>query len=120
MVEWRQLFPLPDLAESLKVLAQVNPAATTLSTLYTVPSSTSATASSLVVCNQGADATFRVSVAVAGAADNAKQYIYYGLSIPANETFIATIGLTLAQTDVVRVYCSTANCSFSLFGCELT
>ncbi len=109
------------MADTLKVLAQVNPAATTLTTLYTVPGATSTTVSSLVVCNQaGTTGTFRVSVQIAAAVDNAKQYLYYDVSVPANDTFTATIGMTLATTDVVKVYASSTSFSFSLFGVEIT
>ena len=53
------------MAETLKVLAQSAPAATTLTDVYTTPSLTSTTVSTLTVCNRGATAaTFRISVAV--------------------------------------------------------
>ena len=104
-----------------KVLGQAKPAAATLTDAYTVPASTTATVSTLIVSNQSSDATeFRVSIAVAGAADSAEQYIYYDITIPGNETFAATIGITLAATDVVRVYNELATLSFSLFGVEAT
>lgn len=107
------------MADTLKVLGQSNPSATTLTTLYTVPAATTAVCSSIVVCNQAASAgTFRVSVRVAGLAATAKQYLYYDVSIPANDTFTATIGISLAATDVVSVYASSATMSFNLFGVE--
>lgn len=109
------------MTETAKVLAQVSPAATTLTTLYTVPSSTSTVVSSIIICNSNSSTvTFRVSVAVAGAADNVKQYLYYDLPLLANDTFIATIGCTLATTDVVRCYASSTNVSFQMFGIENT
>lgn len=108
------------MTDTAKVLAQVNPAATTLTTLYTVPAATSAAVSSIVVCNQSTASSFRISIQVAGAADNAKQYLYYDTVIPANDTFVATIGITLATTDVVKIYAGSANLSFSLFGVEIT
>lgn len=109
------------MALTYKVLGQVNPSATTETTLYTVPASTSTVASSVVICNQAAAAaTFRVYVRVAGAAANAKQYIFYDTSLAGNATTIATLGLTLATTDVVSVYASTATMSFQLFGQERT
>lgn len=109
------------MAQNLKVIAQLNPAATTLTALYTVPAATSAAVSSLVVCNQTAtDQTFRIAVAVAGAADNIKQYLYFDNTVYANDTFIATIGITLAATDVVRCYGSSGSLSFSLMGVENT
>ena len=104
----------------LKILGQSAPSATTETDLYTVPSSTSTVASSLIICNRGAStATIRISVSVAGASTSNKDYIYYDLTIPAYDTFIATIGISLATTDKVRVYASTANVSFNLFGEEI-
>ena len=85
------------------------------------PSATSAIGSSIIIANRSTSvANFRVSIAVGGAATSNKDYIYYDLPIGANDTFIATIGITLATTDVVRVYSSNTNLSFSLYGSELT
>lgn len=104
---------------TLKILGQSNPAATTATDLYTVPSATSTVASSIVICNQANTATtFRISIRQAGAGATGKQYLYYDTAIAANDTFIATIGITLAATDVVTVYAGSANLSFNLFGQE--
>jgi hypothetical protein len=107
------------MAETAKVLGQSKPSATTLSNLYTVPASTQTVASSISVCNTGGSSdSFRISVSKAGAADSLLQYLYRDVSISANDTFVATIGLTLEETDVVRVYSTSGNCSFQLFGIE--
>lgn len=74
------------------------------------------TGSSLVICNRtNTQKTFRLSIAVANAADDPKQYLYYDTIVAANDTFIATIGITLANTDVVRCY-GDSNLTFQLFG----
>jgi len=102
------------------VLGQAAPLATTETDLYTVPITASAVASSIIVCNRGTtQATFRVSVSSGGFATTNKDYIYYDLLIAGNDTFIATIGITLGPTDKVRVYASSANFSFSLYGSEV-
>lgn len=109
------------MSEALKILAQVSPAATTLTPLYTTPASTSTVVSSIVICNTNATAvTFRVSLAPAGASDTINQYIYYDLPLIANDTFIATIGISLATTDVIRVQASATNVSFNLLGVEVS
>lgn len=109
------------MAEARKVLAQLNPGAASLTTLYTVPGSTEAIASTLTIANRSGTATsFRVSVAVGGAGDSVEQYLYYDIPIGGNDTFAATLGITLATTDVVRVYATLATLSFNLFGVELT
>lgn len=104
--------------EVKKILGQSAPAATTEAVLYTVPDSKGAVVSSLVVCNRSTSATFRISVSYGGNATANTDYLYYDLPIAANETFIATIGITLSNADRVRVYASSANLTFNLFGAE--
>ena len=109
------------MATNYKVLGQVNPAATTATTLYTVPSATQSIVSTLTVTNQTATAgTYRISLRVAAAADNAKQYIAYDVSLPGNATDTLTLGVTLGATDVITVYASAATFSFNAFGSELS
>lgn len=108
------------MATSYKVLGQVIPSATTATTLYTVPSSTSAVCSTLSVCNQGLSTTFRVAVRPANASLASQHYIVYDTSISANDSIFMTLGITLNTTDVVTVYAGTANLSFGLFGSEIT
>lgn len=109
------------MTETIKVLGQSAPSATTLTTLYTVPGSTSTVVSTVTACNRASTvATFRVAVRPAGAAIANQHYLYYDVSLPGNSTFAATIGVTLATTDVVSVYASSANLSFNLFGTEIT
>lgn len=104
-----------------KVLGQVSPAATTNTTLYTVPSGTDTVVSSIVVCNRGAAETyFRVAVRPAGVTIDDKHYIYYDVIVASGDTFTATIGMTLSATDVVTVYATDATLSFNLFGQENT
>lgn len=108
------------MATTYKVLGQSAPAATTATTLYTVPSATSTVASTLSVCNRGVSTTFRVAVRPAGAALANTHYIVYDNYIAASDTIFLTLGLTLAATDVVTVYAGTADMTFSLFGSEIT
>jgi len=109
------------MSTALSVLGQSAPLAATLTTLYTVPSSTSVSTSSIVVCNRSATATsFRVAIRPAGAGISDEHYIYYDVAIPGNDTFIATVGISLATTDVFSVYSTLATVSFSLFGQQIT
>ena len=109
------------MATTYKTLAQAAPAATTRTTLYTVGASTSTVVSTVIICNQAASAaTYRIAVSPAGAAVEAKHYIVYGATVAASDTTALTLGITLATTDVVRIYASTANLSFSLFGSEIS
>jgi len=108
------------MATTYKVLGQANPAATTLTTLYTVPASTSAVVSTVTITNQTSTAaTYRVSVRVAGAADTPKQYVAYDISLPGNATDTLTLGVTLGAADVISVYASSTTLSFNAFGSEI-
>lgn len=109
------------MAETLKVLGQAAPSADTDANLYTVPDSTSAAISSIVICNRGsADMTYRVAVRPAGAALSNEHYIAYGIPLGANDSVPLTLGITLAATDVITVRANSANASFSAFGSEIT
>jgi len=109
------------MATTYKVLGQLNPSATTLTTLYTVPSATSTVVSTLMICNQaGTNASFRVAIRPAGASISALHYLSYDTVVPANDSIALTLGITLATTDVVSVYASSATISFNLFGSEIT
>ena len=109
------------MATAYKVLGQSNPAATTNTTLYTVPAATSAVVSSIVICNQTASAaTYRIAVRPAGAAVASQHWIVYGATVAASDSTVLTIGATLATTDVITVYASTANLSFTAFGSEIS
>jgi glucose-6-phosphate dehydrogenase assembly protein OpcA len=102
-----------------KVLGQVNPSATTLTTLYTVPSAKEAVVSSISVANlTSTAATFRLAVRPAGASIANQHYIGYDITVGASDSTIITVGLTLATTDVLSVYASTANIAFQAFGDE--
>jgi glucose-6-phosphate dehydrogenase assembly protein OpcA len=104
-----------------KVLGQVNPSATTATTLYTVPSATSAVVSTIVIANQTATAaTFRIAVRPAGASLAAQHYVAYDVTVGASDSTALTLGITLATTDVVTVYASTATLSFAAFGSEIS
>lgn len=107
------------MTDVIKVLGQLDPSATTATTLYTVPNLTLTTVSSLVICNRtGSAITYRVSVRVAGASADDKQYLFYDKSLAANSTDAHVIGITLNQADIVTVYVSGSNVSFNLFGVE--
>jgi hypothetical protein len=109
------------MAETLKILAQSNPAATTLTGIYTVPALTSSVISSITICNRSSTGTsFRLSVAIAGAADANQQYLVYDAPIDGNDTISMTLGIGMATTDVFRVYAAAATLSFNLFGAEYT
>jgi hypothetical protein len=102
-----------------KVLGQSNPSAAAATTLYTVPAAKTAVISTLVVANLSATAaTYRIAVRPGGATLANSQYIAYDVALSGNDSTALTIGITLAATDVVTVYASTANVTFTAFGDE--
>jgi len=108
------------MASTYKVLAQSAPSATTNTDVYTVGSGKSAVVSTITICNRAASAaTYRIAIRVAGSTLSNEEYIAYDATVPANDTISLTLGVTLAATDVVTVYASTANLSINLFGAEI-
>jgi hypothetical protein len=108
-------------ADTYKVLGQANPAAATLTSLYAVPGVTQAIVSTVTVANRSATPTsFRLSVAIAAAADANQQYIAYDVPIGANEAIALTLGIALQASDVIRCYATLATLSFNAFGVEKT
>lgn len=109
------------MTDTFKTLFQENPGAASLTDAYAVPALTSTVVSTIVICNRSAVPTaFRISIAPAGAVDDPKQYLYYDTPINANATVAATLGITLATADVIRVYATLATLTFSGFGVQVT
>ncbi len=105
----------------VKPLGQLDPSAATLTDLYTAPSSTEAIVSTLMICNRSSVATaFRVALRALDASIVDKHYLYYDIAIPGNETFSATLGITMQATDVITVYATLGTLSFNLSGQEIT
>ncbi len=107
--------------ETPKILGQVRPADTNETTLYTVPASTTAVVSTVTICNQDSSArTFRIAV-TSGGATAGESWLFYDVSVPANETFTATLGITLPAAAKIIVKASVADkISFNAFGLELS
>jgi hypothetical protein len=104
-----------------KVLGQSAPSAITATTLYTVPSATSAVVSTINIANiGGATDVVRIAVRPAGATLANQHYIVYGVSVASGAFLTLTVGVTLATTDIVTVYSTTGTSSFNLFGSEIS
>ena len=103
-----------------KVLGQAHPSAASDTTLYTVPSATSAVCSTLAICNMGVSTTYRVAIRPAGAAIADQHYLVYEAAASQYDTILLTVGVTLATTDVVTVRAGTADVTFQLYGSEIT
>lgn len=109
------------MAYAYKVLGQSAPSATTNTDVYTVGSGKQAIVSTISVCNRSTSAaSYRVAVRPAGATIANQHYVAYDVTVNANDTTMITVGLTLATTDVVTVYASSANLTFGVFGSEIS
>jgi glucose-6-phosphate dehydrogenase assembly protein OpcA len=109
------------MATAYKVLGQSAPAATTATALYTVPSATEAIISTIVVANRAAAAkSYRIAIRPNGATLANQHYLAYDVAIAANDSTALTLGITVDAADVVEVYASAADLSFTAFGSELT
>ena len=109
------------MATTYKVVGQNNPAATTAVSLYTVPASTQAVVSTIVIANlTNSNATFRIACRVAGATLANSQYVAYDVTVGASDSTALTLGITLGATDVITVYASSANLTFTAFGSEIS
>jgi hypothetical protein len=104
-----------------KVLAQSAPSATTNTDIYTVGAGKSAVVSTIVVANRTTStATYRIAIRPAGATLANQHYIAYDVTVGLSDSTTLTLGITLAATDVITVYASTANLSFNVFGSEIS
>jgi hypothetical protein len=100
-----------------KVLAQSAPSAASATTLYTATNAT--IVSTINIANTGGAAdTIRIAVRPAGATLANLHYIAYGVQVPSGSLLAVTIGITLANTDVITIYSTTGTSSFSAFGSE--
>jgi len=108
------------MATSYKVLGQSIPAANTLTTVYTVPSSTEAVVSTIAVCNLGpAPTTYKIAVIKDGDTVANEDYIVYDASIAPQDTMTFTLGLTLNAADIIRTESFSGLVSFNIFGSEI-
>ena len=108
------------MAITYKVLAQSAPSATTNTDVYTVGAGKSAIISTITICNRSATAaSYRIALRPDGAAIANSHYIAYDVALAANDTTALTLGITCDASDVVTVYASTADLTFSLFGSEV-
>jgi hypothetical protein len=108
------------MATSYKVLGQSVPAANTLTTVYTVPSSTETVVSTIAVCNLGpAPTTYKIAIIKDGDSVANEDYIVYDASIAPQDTITFTLGLTINAADLVRAESFSGLVSFNIFGIEI-
>jgi hypothetical protein len=109
------------MANTYKILGQSIPTANTFFDIYAVPSGASAIISTVNVCNiTTGNVTFRLAARQANTTLTTKQYIVYDTVIPAQDSIALSLGLTLANTDVLTAFSFQGNVTFNVFGTEIT
>lgn len=104
-------------------LAQVQGTAgvTTYATLYSTGASTTAVLSSISICNTAStSATYRIGVMASAGTPAAGNWIVNGATVPANDTVFLTVGLSLGNTQFVRVSSSANTVDFSASVAEIS
>jgi hypothetical protein len=103
-----------------KVLGQNAPLAATQTNIYTVPAGKQAVISTIVVANRsGTNRLYRIAVRPGGATLDNQHYIAFDVTVGGGDSTTLTLGITLAATDVITVFATNADLSFSLFGSEI-
>ena len=110
------------MANAYKVLGQSDLTTTNLTAVYTVPSSTEAVLSTVVLANRTASATtFKIAIQPDGASISNSHYLAYDVPLAANDSTTLTLGITLDAADVFAVEAGDANAiSVNIFGTEIT
>ena len=111
------------MATSYKTLGQLDLTSSTLTTLYTVPSSTETVLSTVIIANRASAAdTFRLALRTDGDAISDKHYLAYDVPVAANDSTTLTLGITMAATDVLSVAAAgtASELSINAFGAEVT
>lgn len=98
------------------ILGQSDPAAASLTDLYTCPPNTIATLK-VIVSNRAAATTFKIAVGVDGQANQDRQELASDTPIGANEPG-STVGFIISGDDVVRVSSASGSVSFTATGEE--
>ncbi len=115
------------MADVLKLLyttsANRNPAAATLTALYTVPVSTTTMLSRIIIANRSATpTTFRIALLPSGVAVGSvanEHYIAYDIPIGANDSINFPIGAGLETGVTIACYATLATLSFNPAGIEI-
>ena len=106
--------------KTYKILAQSAPSATTATDIYTVSASTQVVLSTIIIANRDTSgATYRIALRPNGASLANSHYIAYDTTVGANDSTALSLGITIDAADVVTVYASSANLTFSVFGAEI-
>ena len=113
------------MANTYKILGQVNPTANTQSNVYVVPAATSAVINSIQIANQSASNVSYSLIVMPAAnyaspASNGMYYIIRGSTMPASDAATLTLSLSLPAGAIIAANTNSSSLSFSAFGVEIT
>jgi hypothetical protein len=114
------------MANTYKILGQVNPAANTQSNVYVVPAATSAVINSIQISNHLPTTNVSYSLIVMPSANfssptsNGQYFIIRGSTIPGGDAATLTLSLSLPAGTIIAANTNYANLAFSAFGVEIT
>lgn len=107
------------MANAYKVLGQTGDASTETNLVGDQNAET--IISTIVVCNrEAAENTFDLRIVPSGETAGDEHYISKATPVPANDSIFLTLGITLADGDVIKATASDSNVSFSAFGTNIT
>jgi hypothetical protein len=113
------------MANTYKILGQLNPSANTQGNVYVVPAATSTVINSVQIANQSStNSSYSLIVMpaanFANPASNGMYYLIRGATIPASDAATLTLSLSLPAGAVLAANTNSASLSFSAFGVEIT
>ena len=108
------------MANAYKVLGQLADASANDVTLIADQDGQTIVSSIVIANREAATNTFRIAVRPGGATLANEHYIAYDSDVLANDSITLTLGITLADNDIITVGASDANVSFSAFGTVIT
>ena len=113
------------MANTYKILGQLNPTANTQGNVYVVPAATEAVVNSITIANQGtSNVSYSLivmpSAAYASPASNGMYYLIRGAAIAASDAATLTLSLSLPAGAVLAANTNSSSLSFSAFGVEIT
>ena len=94
---------------------------TTYGTLYSTGASTSAVISTIAICNTAAaTGTYRIAIMGTAGTPAAANWIVYDSVVAANDTIVLTLGITLGNSQFIRVSSSANTLTFSAYVSEIS
>ena len=107
-----------------KRLGAINPSANTQTNVYVIPAATQSVISTITICNQSSsnvsDSLISMTSGEFSSPAPVKTFIVRGATVPAADTIVLTLGLTMNAGSILSANTNSGNVSILAFGSELT